>query len=94
MTNATDERLARQADLRSQVNEKLLKALIALLAVKDEHLLEELCVIFDHVRQNGGEIGEGPPEVWRGVDRQMGVLMDMAHGENLEQIEAEAALRH
>ncbi len=94
MADATTARLAQQADFRSQVNEKLLKALMALLAVKDEHLLEELCVIFDHVRRNGGEIGEGPPEVWRGVDRQIGVLMDMAHGESLEQIEAEAARHH
>ncbi len=90
MTDVTLARLAREADFRSRVNEKLLKALLALLAVKDEHLLEELCVIFEHARQREGEIGEGGPDIWRGVDRQIGVLLDLAHGEDLETIEHEA----
>ncbi len=90
MNDATRARLAQEADYRSRVNEKLLKALIGLLAVKDEHLLEELCVVFEHARQRDGEVGDGAPDIWRGVDRQIGGLLDLAHDEDLDQIEQEA----
>lgn len=82
--------LARAADYRSRVNEKLIKALIALLAVKDEHLLDELSIIFAHAREHGGEIGNAPKEVWAGVDHQMDVLMDLALNEDEDEIEREA----
>lgn len=90
MDDAIRARLAQEADFRSRVNEKLLKALIGLLAVKDEHLLDELCVVFEHARQREGEVGDGAPEVWRGVDRQIGGLLDLAQGEDLDVIEHEA----
>ena len=75
MNDATRARLAQEADLRSRVNEKLLKALIGLLAVKDEHLLEELCTVFDHAKRQDSA---GSSEVWRGVDRQIGGLLGLA----------------
>ncbi len=74
--------LAHAADIRSKVNEKLLKALIALLAIKDEHLLNELCLIFEHAQQHGGEVGAATPEVWRGVNHQMSVLQDIVFDEH------------
>jgi hypothetical protein len=86
MEDASTARLAREADFRSQVSEKLLKALIALLAVKDEHLLDELCIIFDHARQHGGEIGSASAEVWNGVNHQIGVLLDLASSEGEDEI--------
>ena len=85
----TDE-LARKADFRSRVNEKLLKALMALLVVKDEHLLDELCIVFDHARRKGGEVGAASPDVWAGVNKQIGVLTELAEGEDEDQIEREA----
>ncbi len=81
MNDATRARLAQEADFRSRVNEKLLKALIGLLAVKDEHLLEELCTVFDHARRHEGA-GAVSPEVWRGVDRQIGNLLGLGTDES------------
>lgn len=68
-------RLAETADLRSQVNEKLLQALLGLLALKDEHFLQELCIVFDAAQQDTGPI---PPEVWRGVHQHLGALRELA----------------
>lgn len=68
-------RLAETADLRSQVNEKLLQALLGLLALKDEHFLQELCIVFDAAQQDGSAIA---PEVWRGVHQHLGALMGLA----------------
>lgn len=87
-------RLVRAANLRSQVNEKLIKALLALMAIKDDRLLEELCVVFDHAQKQGGEIGRAPPEVWAGVNRQIDVLLNLISGEDEGEIEREAAKRH
>jgi hypothetical protein len=81
MNDATRVRLVQEADLRSRVNEKLLKALIGLLAVKDEHLLEELCVVFDHARRHEG-VGAVSPAVWQGVDRQIGNLLGLGSDES------------
>jgi hypothetical protein len=86
MEDASTARLARDADFRSQVSEKLLKALIALLAVKDEHLLDELCIIFDHAREHGGEMGGASAEVWNGVNHQIDMLLDLTSGESEDEI--------
>ncbi len=90
MKHVSPAKIAEAADCRSRVNEKLLKALIALLALKDEHLLDELCVIFDHARQRAGEIGAGSEEVWRGVNRQMAVLQDLVAKEDEDEVSREA----
>lgn len=66
---------AETADLRSRVNEKLLQALLGLLALKDEHFLQELCIVFDAAQQDGDEI---PAEVWRGVHQHLGALRGLA----------------
>ena len=89
-----DASVVHAADIRSRVNEKLLKALIAILALKDEHLLEELCIVFEHAQKHGGEMGAASPEVWRGVNHQIGVLLELAAGEDAEEPELEAARRH
>jgi hypothetical protein len=67
--------LGATADLRSRVNEKLLQALLGLLALKDEHFLQELCIVFDAAQKGEGAI---PPEVWRGVHKHLGALMGLA----------------
>lgn len=79
MTEAGHEiRLAETADLRSQVNEKLLQALLGLLALKDEHFLQELCIVFDAAQQDRNAI---PPAVWRGVHQHLGALMGLTAGD-------------
>ena len=90
MEDAQNIELARQADFRSRVNEKLLKALMALLAVKDEHLLDELGIVFDHARRKGGEVGTASPDVWAGVNKQIEVLVELAEGEDESEIDREA----
>ena len=91
MTNASALKIAQTADFRSRVNEKLIKALLALLVLKDEHLLDELCVVFDHARRQGGEIGQATPDVWQGVNQQINVLTELASNEDEGEIEREAS---
>lgn len=75
-------RLAEAANLRSQVNEKLLQALLGLLALKDEHFLQELCIVFDAAQRDQGPI---PPEVWRGVHQHLGALKELAVADDDDQ---------
>ena len=75
-------RIAEAANLRSQVNEKLLQALLGLLALKDEHFLQELCIVFDAAQQGEGAI---PPEVWRGVHQHLGALKALAVADDDDQ---------
>jgi hypothetical protein len=75
MENVGQVGFAETADLRSRVNEKLLQALLGLLALKDEHFLQELCIVFDAAQKGEGAI---PPEVWRGVHQHLGALMGLA----------------
>ena len=89
-----NQALAHAADIRSKVNEKLLKALIAILAIKDKHLLNELCVVFEHAQQHGGEIGTASPEVWRGVNHQIGVLQDLVSDEEEDEALESADQKH
>ncbi len=68
-------RLVATTDLRSRVNEKLLQALLGLLALKDENFLQELCIVFDAAQQDEGAI---PSEVWRGVYQHLDALKALA----------------
>jgi hypothetical protein len=87
-------RLAQAANFRSQVNEKLIKALLALLALKDERLIDELCVVFAHAQTQGNEVGRASPQVWAGVNQQIDVLLNLISGEDEGQIEREAVNKH
>jgi hypothetical protein len=57
-----------------QSNAKLLKALVALLSLKDEHLLDELRNIFTIAARGGSEIGDADPAVWREINRRLEVI--------------------
>lgn len=69
-------------DVIVQSNAKLLKALIALLSIKDEHLLDELKTIFTIAARGGSEIGDADPEVWREINRRLEVIDSLIHHGN------------
>ncbi|THD59791.1 hypothetical protein [Phenylobacterium sp.] len=64
-------------------NDKLLKAMIALLALKDRYLLDELRVVFDHVhdRDPGNEVGLANRAVWAHIREELNVIADMVGDE-------------
>ena len=66
-------------DVIVQSNAKLLKALIALLSLKDEHLLEELKTIFTIAARGGSEIGDADPAVWAEINRRLEVIDALIH---------------
>jgi hypothetical protein len=58
-------------------NDKLLKALVTLLALKDEHLLEELRIVFSAAIQNGNAIGEGDAPTWAHLRKELALISDL-----------------
>ena len=66
-------------EIAVQSNAKLLKALVALLALKDEHLLEELKAIFTIAARGGSEIGDADPAVWTEINRRLAVIDVLIH---------------
>lgn len=64
-----------------QSNAKLLKALIALLSLKDEHLFEELKSIFTIAACGGSEIGDADPAVWKEINRRLTVIEALIQGD-------------
>lgn len=66
-------------------NEKLLKALITLLSLKDDHILDELKTIFTVASRGGSEIGEADPAVWTEIDRELALIETLITGDSVEQ---------
>jgi hypothetical protein len=62
-------------------NAKLLKALIALLSLKDEHLFEELKSIFTIAARGRSEIGDADPAVWAEINRRLAVIETLIQGD-------------
>jgi hypothetical protein len=63
-------------------NEKLLKALIALLSIRDEALLDELKTIFTVAAAHGSEIGQADPKVWAEIRRELGLIDQLVYGDD------------
>ncbi|MBE7220009.1 MAG: hypothetical protein INR64_16185 [Caulobacteraceae bacterium] len=61
-------------ETRSVANEKLLKALITLLAVREPQLLDELGAIFMLAAAEDSEVGGASSKVWAEVRREMDVM--------------------
>ena len=68
-------------------NDKLLKALIALLAFKDEHLLDEMCIIFAAAAKSRNEIGRADAEIWAHLRKELKLISDLV--DEMEDREAE-----
>ena len=71
-----------ETDLAATVaaNDKLLKALIGLLAVKDRHLLGELRTVFAMAGQPGADATPAEARTWARLRRELDVITDMVEG--------------
>jgi hypothetical protein len=63
-------------------NEKLLKAMLALLSLKDEHFLAELKTIFQIAAREGSELAAGDAKVWAEVRRELGLVEALVSGDD------------
>ena len=63
-------------------NDKLLKALIALLAVKDEHLLQELQMVFTVAGRTGNKIGEASSSTWEHIRKELALIAALVDSED------------
>ena len=62
-------------------NEKLLKAMLALLSLKDDHFLGELKLVFAMASQQGSELGSADPKVWAEIQRELAVIDAIVDGD-------------
>lgn len=62
-------------------NDKLLKALTILLAMKDEHLLGELRTIFAYMTQESPEMAQGSAATWEHLRHELSLIADLVEGE-------------
>ena len=70
-------------------NDKLLKALITLLAFKDEHLLNELRIVFAAASITDSPIASGGAETWTQVRHELDLIGDLV--DEMEKSEAARA---
>lgn len=63
-------------------NDKLLKALIGLLAIKDDHLLAELRTIFAMAESPGATSSPAETRTWEQVRRGLALITDMVEGDD------------
>lgn len=67
-----------------QANDKLLKALITLLAMRDEHLLDELRTIFGLAAMEGNPIGNASAPAWKHVREELAMIAKLVEGEDYD----------
>lgn len=65
-----------------QANDKLLKALITLLAMRDEHLLDELRTVFGLAALEGSEIGNASAPAWKHIRRELAMIAKLVEGDD------------
>ncbi|MBN9318580.1 MAG: hypothetical protein BGN86_13150 [Caulobacterales bacterium 68-7] len=76
---ATSESPPLETIVRS--NEKLIKAMLALLSLKDEYFLDELKSIFAMAAQ-GGPLSTTDPKVWEDVHRKLALIEAIVAGDD------------
>jgi hypothetical protein len=64
--------------VRLFANDRLLKALIALLAEREPHLMSELREVFSQAQQEGSEIGDNTRATWAEINRELDLIEGMA----------------
>ncbi|CAN5201118.1 hypothetical protein BH10PSE1_BH10PSE1_10740 [soil metagenome] len=72
------------ADVTATVesNEHLLKAVIALLTIRDPDFLRQLDRVFALADAHDSKIGRMTPEAWAEIRREMTVVRDFVQGED------------
>jgi len=63
-------------------NDKLLKALIGLLAVKDPHLLGEMRTIFAMASRPAATVTASEARTWDRLRRELDLITDMVEGDD------------
>lgn len=76
MADATGESLAAMV----HANDKLLKALTILLALKDRHLLGELRTIFQDIISEDSELGAGDTATWAHLRHELELITTLVEG--------------
>lgn len=66
----------------SAANDKLLKALIGLLAVKDPHLLDDPRTIFAAAGRTAGPLASAEARTWARVRRELDIITEMVEGDD------------
>lgn len=68
-----------EARARIAANDRLLKAVITLLAIKDPDLLDELDVIFAVASEQGSPIGEADKRTREHLREELDLIRTLAH---------------
>lgn len=63
-------------------DDKLLKALIILLALRDDHLLDELRAVVMLMRREDNELAEGVSGTWEHLRHEMALISDVVDHEH------------
>ncbi len=71
--------MAREKDLLAMIhaNDKLLKAMVTLLCIKDDYLLGELRMVFSAALQTGNPIGQADDDTWGHLRKEMGMISSL-----------------
>ena len=67
-----------EARARIAANDRLLKAVITLLAIKDPHLMDELDLIFAIAEDQGSPIGEADRKTREHLRMELGMIRTLA----------------
>ncbi len=68
----------------------MLKALIALLAIKDGHLLDEMRAVLFVARRDDSPIGDADAATWAHIRKELSSITDLIGGEDAAAGAAEA----
>lgn len=70
-------------------NDKLLKALITLIALKDEQLLEDLKAVLALAGREGNEIGRADAPTWAHLRKELALISSLVEGGDEEDADEE-----
>jgi len=65
-------------------NDKLLKALITLLALREDHLLDELRAVLAIAAQEGNDIGIGSAATWAHVRKELALISELVESDGAD----------
>ncbi|SKA06215.1 hypothetical protein SAMN05428963_105202 [Consotaella salsifontis] len=76
-------------ELRNRIfaNDRLLKALITLISLRDPHLLDELKEIFEFAAETGNPMGDAPAGAWEHLREELEAIAALSQA-------AEQGLEH
>lgn len=69
-----------ETKLRAKIeaNDRLLKALMTLLALRDPDLLDELRAVFTIAKAEDSKVGRAAPEVWAHIQKELTIVAELA----------------